>query len=44
MCVDVFHSSSIDLIAQQPLGVPGASWKPPHKEFKPLKETVLVLH
>ncbi len=35
--------SNLDLVAQQPIGVPGASWKPQHKDSKPLKETVLVL-
>jgi hypothetical protein len=32
------------LIAQQPIGVAGEGWKAPEKEFKPLIETVKVLH
>jgi len=32
------------LIAQQPIGVPEVSWKPMKKDFKPLRETVRVLH
>ena len=39
-----FFFSITGLIAQQPIGVAGEGWKAPEKEFKPLIETVKVLH
>ena len=32
------------LVAQQPIGVPAEGWKAHEKDFKPLAETVRVLH